>query len=697
MIKQLHFKWMLLLCALMVGTNVAWAAEETTIASFSASGYNGGTTNGWSVANANYSSSGGGFYQLISNNASITTPSINWSEYKDITITITARKYGGPDATQGKISASQGSTELATYSPGGTSLVASSALSISPSGTGSLTIACLGASSNKGCGVSAIVIKGTLNSGDPSSAASFADLTPSIDLKTKNTYTQTASTAAGYTGVVTYSITANTAGATINTSTGTLTAAQEGSVTVMATASAVDGSWASSSATYTLTVNDTRSASGLDYAESEVEIEVGEILPSPLTNPNGLDVSFESDDTSIATVDAGGNVTGEAIGTATITARFDGNSSYKPGSVSFTVKVKRAAAVGELFYEGMNGYTGSSDVSTALTTSYANLDSKDWNSFSSVYAGKVLSGDENGHLKFGSGSNAGTAVTKSIALTGSGKLTYKVQRYDTSNSGNLKITVTGATATGDVDVTGGAAWAEKTVMLTNANGAVKITFETTSSNKRIRVDDITVTQLGTITLNAACTDGAKYYGTYSSSKAFVVPADLTVTEIDASTGKLSLANYATGEIVPANTGVMVSSTTAGEHTVALATGGTSKLGASNSLYATGDAGVSASDMTTAAGSGKYFYRLTMHNGSTLGFWWGAAEGAAFALAANKAYLAVPTSVMASGLIFGDEEVVTGISAVEHSTLNIRRCTTSTASASASPRRACTSSMARRSS
>ena len=122
--------------------------------------------------------------------------------------------------------------------------------------------------------------------------------------------------------------------------------------------------------------------------------------------------------------------------------------------------------------------------------------------------------------------------------------------------------------------------------------------------------------------------------------------------------------------MPANTGVMVSSTTAGEHTVALATGGTSKLGASNSLYATGDAGVSASDMTTAAGSGKYFYRLTMHNGSTLGFWWGAAEGAAFALAANKAYLAVPTSVMASGLIFGDEEVVTGISAVEHSTLNI---------------------------
>ena len=160
--KKLHlFKTMLLLCALIVGSSSVWA-EEVTIASFTASTYNAGTTGGWTMTNnPSYATSGGGYYQLIASESSIVTPSIKWSGYSDITITISARKYGGPNATQGKISVSQGSTELTSYSPSGTSIVASSALKISPTGTGTLSIACLGASSSKGCGVQSIVIKGT--------------------------------------------------------------------------------------------------------------------------------------------------------------------------------------------------------------------------------------------------------------------------------------------------------------------------------------------------------------------------------------------------------------------------------------------------------------------------------------------------------------------------------------------------------
>ena len=55
---------------------------------------------------------------------------------------------------------SQGETELTSYSPSGTSIVASSALSISPT-DGTITIFCPGASDSKGCGVQSIVIKGT--------------------------------------------------------------------------------------------------------------------------------------------------------------------------------------------------------------------------------------------------------------------------------------------------------------------------------------------------------------------------------------------------------------------------------------------------------------------------------------------------------------------------------------------------------
>ena len=165
------------------------------------------------------------------------------------------------------------------------------------------------------------------------------------------------------------------------------------------------------------------------------------------------------------------------------------------------------------------------------------------------------------------------------------------------------------------------------------------------------VDDkvVTVTQAAapTIALNAACTDGEKYYGTYSSSKAFVVPSGLTVSEIKLVEGKLSITNYNTGAIVPANTGVMVSSTTSGNHPITLSDeAGTSVLGANNMLKASGDAGITAEAMAAAASGCKY-YRLTMHNAASnppgeIGFWWGAESGAAFALSAHKAYLAVPT-------------------------------------------------------
>ena len=154
-----NLRWLVTLLTMIVSVG-AWA-QEVTIASFSPS-----ENEGWDITNADYATAGGGYYKLISSDASIVSPSCSWSNYTDITITITARKFGGPDATQGKISVSQGTTELASYSPAGTSLVASSALSINPS-EGAITISCPGASNSKGCGVQSIVITGTPSSGTP--------------------------------------------------------------------------------------------------------------------------------------------------------------------------------------------------------------------------------------------------------------------------------------------------------------------------------------------------------------------------------------------------------------------------------------------------------------------------------------------------------------------------------------------------
>jgi len=191
--------------------------------------------------------------------------------------------------------------------------------------------------------------------------------------------------------------------------------------------------------------------------------------------------------------------------------------------------------------------------------------------------------------------------------------------------------------------------------------ASSVTFSWEESGTRIKTVVVTLAKIATITLASACTDGTDFFGTYSNESAFVVPSDLTVSAVSVAEGKLVVTDYETGDIVKANTGVMVSSATAGEHTVLLSSETGTEIDG-NMLKSSG-AGITAAEMTTAAPSCQY-YRLTMHNGETIGYWWGAENGAAFAVVANKAYLAVPESAGAPalGFEFGDE--TTGIQNIE---------------------------------
>ena len=272
MSKTLFSKLLLLVAVVLMGAGSAWA-DEVTIASFTASTYNSGTSNNWVVSDANYATAGGGYYQLTNSEASIVTPAIDWSNYTDITITIKARKYGGPDATQGKISVNQESTELTSYSPSSTTLTNSSALSISPSGTGSLTIACLGASSNKGCGVSEITIKGTAIGGSSSAVATTTTIDAS-GITNTDVYVGTEAGSLSATvkddnsdiilgATVTWSGN-NDAVATIDATTGAVTLVAAGTVTFTATYAGVTDEYESSTDTYKLTVTDSTPFSGGD-------------------------------------------------------------------------------------------------------------------------------------------------------------------------------------------------------------------------------------------------------------------------------------------------------------------------------------------------------------------------------------------------------------------------------------------------
>lgn len=179
----------------------------------------------------------------------------------------------------------------------------------------------------------------------------------------------------------------------------------------------------------------------------------------------------------------------------------------------------------------------------------------------------------------------------------------------------------------------------------------------------------TTVSTATITLNAAChdTDGM-VYSTYSNASAWVVPSNLEVSEVGVVDGKLVVESYKTSDVVPANTGVMVSATEGGNYSVDIETDpetlelAESVLGEGNCLRPSDADGITAEQMAAADADCKY-YRLTMHNGTQIGFWWGAADGAAFSLAANKAYLAVPNSVsLTQGMWFGDN-LITGLNTI----------------------------------
>lgn len=192
------------------------------------------------------------------------------------------------------------------------------------------------------------------------------------------------------------------------------------------------------------------------------------------------------------------------------------------------------------------------------------------------------------------------------------------------------------------------------------------TYTSIGSYKPVTLYKKVVTSL-TITLNSACHDeDGMVYSTFSSSKPFVVSNDIEVSEIAIVDGELHVESYDPGDIVPANTGVMVSALEGGNYEVEVSdkSDAASVLGEDNRLRPSGDAGITA-DKMAANDAGCTYFRLTMHEGTQIGYWWGAEEGAAFGLAANKAYLAVPnTASVKSNLWFGKDATSISVPAVK---------------------------------
>lgn len=116
-----------------------------------------------------------------------------------------------------------------------------------------------------------------------------------------------------------------------------------GEVTITATSAATD-KYAAGTASYKLIISDSRKDAALAVKESPVKVKLGDgmyDLASNITCDNGLNsekFKYTSSDNSYTITD--NLIEFDKVGTTTITAKFDGNDSYKPAEVTYTFEVE---------------------------------------------------------------------------------------------------------------------------------------------------------------------------------------------------------------------------------------------------------------------------------------------------------------------------------------------------------------------
>lgn len=116
-----------------------------------------------------------------------------------------------------------------------------------------------------------------------------------------------------------------------------------GEVTITATSAATD-KYAAGTASYKLIISDSRKDAALAVKANPVKVKLGDDiydLASNITCDNGLNsetFKYTSSNESYTIVD--NIIQFDKVGTTTITAKFDGNDSYKPAEVSYTFEVE---------------------------------------------------------------------------------------------------------------------------------------------------------------------------------------------------------------------------------------------------------------------------------------------------------------------------------------------------------------------
>ena len=498
------------------------------------------------------------------------------------------------------------------------------------------------------------------SAGEPA-GLSFGDPAPTVEADLNNpTGFDTPSLTNPHGLTVTYA-SSNEAVATVNANTGAVTLVGVGSTTITASSEKTE-TYAAGSASYTLNVTDSSPYFRFAQTDYSVMLITAFTAPTVETNVEGTP-AYSSSVPSVATVDSEtGAVTLVAPGTTTITATLDShNASYTLTVTPVSATVFAPVTVQSEVVDGGTYIVLNKDGDKAMGER-AIVDNKAKNYLTSA----TVALNSGLYTESVDGTNEPYAFTLEadgdyFRLKHGSEYLYNEKSDDTDTYWKAY----------DVTKADGYRW---TIDMTTKQASPIFNSNTTSSrqlgynaqNPRFATYSTSKTlysavlyrQYSASDLQLTIRDAG--YATYYSDKAFVVPAGMEATTVTAANndGTLTMAwQYQAGSIVPAATAVLLRGEAATYNAIQL-NDCTVAAPEGNLLHGSVKA-------ATTEGGAKY-YKLTygtIDGQRKFGFFWGAANGAAFTNAAGKAYLAVPAEIAATGFRL-DGMDATGIGQVE---------------------------------
>ena len=471
---------------------------------------------------------------------------------------------------------------------------------------------------------------------------------PGSPISIGNTFTSTPTLKAGEQTLSDKTITwssDNDKVATVDAATGTVTGVAAGKANITAKF-AGDDTYKTSTASYEIIV---KGAPSLYFPETSYMVEMGDVFTAPKLEglPEGVTATYSSSNTDVATVDAAtGEVKIVGVGTTTITVTSPETGIYEGATASYELNVKAA-----IYKVGFDFTTNNWGLPTAYNkeeASYTNETGYTITFGKSNSGHKIMGNDPDCNLIFGKeGATLSLPVfpfaVSKIKVFGKKGASGKTTQNFFVGGEPVSTETTDAKIDHIYEIKEGYQAAGNIYTL-------KVTNDNNTQITKIVVYAKDETVAGAI--NIATPEG---FGTFYTDKNYVLPQGLTAfgyTSIDGNNTLTKSVEYVAGDIVPANTAVVVKGAKGSYNyynTEEVAT----KIIEKNLLR-----GVT-TDTRIEAKSGVKRYILTRADDGILAFY--RTNTGNINVKANRAYLEVPTAMAVAS--FSLEGSATGINNV----------------------------------